>query len=189
MRRKQDLAKVVFKIREDVIGQDSRGKPDTVRLDFKTFVADGEDGNMERDLRYGRQLIRAPLENHCLIVHLDKITLPSSLACLYVFPGLIPWSRSIYCGNFWKICSAFKIWFRSVSFIRIFIQYKFIEDQYPTLFLESEWVNEIKIIEHTSFIPLLFLPHVHWTAPYTQLFCPLLYLFPLNFVCDYDSTT
>lgn len=133
---------------------------------------------MERVLRYGRQLIRASLENHCLIVHLDKITLPSSLACLCFLPGLIPWFRSIYWDNFWEICSVFKIWLRSISFIHIFIQYKFTEDQYPTLFLESEWVNEIKIIEHSSFIPLLCLPHIHRTSPiHPSLLSPLVSLF------------
>lgn len=34
MRRKQNLAKVVFKIGEDVIGQDSRERQGRVRLDL-----------------------------------------------------------------------------------------------------------------------------------------------------------
>lgn len=145
---------------------------------------------MEREVRYSRQLILVPLENQYLIVHLNKITFPSSLALPVCSSWFHPLVQIDFCDYFWKICSTFKIQFRSVSFIQMFVQHKFTEDQYPTLFLEPECSeqdkNNLTYITHSFIIPSPYSLNISHTP---SSFSPHLYLSSLNFVCNYGSTT
>lgn len=145
---------------------------------------------MGREVRYSRQLILVPLENQYLIVHLDKITLPSFLALPVCSSWFHPLVQIDFCDYFWKICSTFKIQFRSVSFIQMFVQHKFTEDWYPALFLEPECSEQDKTnltyITHSFIIPSPYSLNISHTP---SSFSPHLYLSSLNFVCSYGSTT